>query len=175
MKRLIVFALVAMLFVSCNQKACIDTGTIISRNEIIHYSFEHILNVFQDDMVLFHSVADIILNNDGIKDTITDLNDDDYAIFLNDDKSFFTTQEWEQIQRLFRETGPYQIMRSLKFGNDAVCFVFLTNNNDNSTYRLYYFVENGGETSNHYKRNNDVIHQLDEEWWLIGPESVNPK
>ncbi|MBO4385229.1 MAG: hypothetical protein J5854_07410 [Clostridia bacterium] len=175
MKKLIVFSLLIMLFVSCSQKACIDTGTIISRNEIIRYSLEDILNVFHDERELLQSVADIILNNDGIEDTITKLNDDDFAIFLDDDREFFTDQEWDQILKLYSETGPYQIMRSLKFGNDAVCFVFLTNTNENYTYRLYYFVENGEQTAKHYRRNNDTINQLDKEWWLIGPESEAQK
>ena len=167
MKKMISLWIAFIMLTVLTQASCIDSKIMIIPNkDIQEYTSSEMISVFEKNKDLFNEVAEVVLKNDSILKEIIENSDDDEGIYTNTDKRFFTDEEWSYIQKLFETTGPYQIMRSIKFGHDLVYFVFEAEKETDGYYLFY--VPNGDEVSvNDYLRKTDTKEQIDITWWLV--------
>lgn len=168
MKKKMVSLLISLfsLFLLYNTFIFYRGRNIIQNKDIQGYSEEELLTVFHENQDLFLKTAIIIQRNNALKRKIISKNEDDWGIYSYADKQYFTEEEWAIIVELYKKTGPYMIMRSLKYGRDVVYFVFAETKQHETCW--LFFVENGdGQTIKCYNGTGEKMRRIEKEWWIF--------
>ena len=164
--RIIAISLTILFLASCQQTTCHKYEPINNSSERTLYALESLQSMYFDNTELFRNVANIIYNNDELKRVIINHNEEDWEIYTTYDCRFFEDSEWKEVQELFDKTGVYQIIRSLKYGNDIVYFIFY-DNDSSTTLDLYYNITNDEQVIMSYKGRSDEVTRVDDYWWII--------
>ena len=142
--------------------------TIIPPSSVAAYTKDELADLYWTNKEAFTRVAEIVLANDRICDIITKNYDDDYGIFAKDDQSFFSEQDWSQVEELFEIVKPYMIMLSLRDNDRVVYFDFapLKADGKDIDFALYYFKDRITMLWYKYYSWVGTLEQLDGYWYI---------
>lgn len=150
---------IILLFISCGQ----PLELIIENEQLRSYSVEELIEVYHQNQEDFQHVADIILENDAIKQIMLNSQEEVVSIYTETKSDCFTEEDWSEIEELFRLTGMNRIERSIKSGKDVIKFLY---RNSNFTTKLFYCVTTDEEDLLYHKQWTSIFQKIDEHWWV---------
>ncbi|MBQ6333362.1 MAG: hypothetical protein IJI34_11460 [Clostridia bacterium] len=148
-----------LLFISCDQ----SPELIIEDEQLQSYSVEELIEVYHQNQEDFQHVADIVLENDAIKQIMLNSQEEVVSIYTETKRDCFTEEDWSEIEELFQLTGMNRIERSIKSGKDVIKFLY---RNSNFTTKLFYCVTTDEEDLLYHKQRTSIFQKIDEYWWV---------
>lgn len=148
-----------LLFISCGQ----SLELIIEDEQLQSYSVEELIEVYHQHCDEFQRVADIVLENDAIKQIMLNSQEEVVSIYTETKRDCFTEEDWSEIEELFQLTGMNRIERSIKSGKDVIKFLY---RNSNFTTKLFYCVTTDEEDLLYHKQRTSIFQKIDEYWWV---------
>ena len=122
---LILILQLMVLFTSCGK----SFSLIIDKAQWKSYSVEELIVLYESLNVRYQDVAVIVMENNTIKQIMIDSKEEVVSIDSIMEKEYFSDEEWQKVEDLFRTTGMNRIERSIKSGKDAIIFIYRNSNN----------------------------------------------
>ena len=154
-----------VLFTSCGK----SFSLIIDKAQWKSYSVEELIVLYESLNVRYQDVAVIVMENNTIKQIMIDSKEEVVSIDSIMEKEYFSDEEWQKVEDLFRTTGMNRIERSIKSGKDAIIFIY---RNSNFTTELFYCVTTDEQDLLYHKQRTTVFQKIDDNWW-VGYSSDN--
>ena len=159
--------IVTLILIVCFVFVCISCGTkeehFINEN-IKYYSAEELEDVFLSNEEQFSEMAKIMLDNDDfyMEKEARD-GDGDARVIANQDKQYFSEEEWEKIEEFFKNIAPLDVTRYQGF---IIGFHFPMND-EGYTSTLYYFSHGTYMLEFDYHESHaDSFKEIKEKWWI---------
>lgn len=156
---LILILQLMVLFTSCGK----SFSLIIDKAQWKSYSVEELTVLYESLNVKYQDVAAIVMENNTIKQIMIDSKEEVVSIDSIMEKEYFSNEEWQKVEDLFRTTGMNRIERSIKSGKDVIIFIY---RNSNFTTELFYCVTTDEQDLLYHKQRTSVFQEIDEYWWV---------
>lgn len=170
MKRFIL-VIVTMITFFGSTIGCYHDNHIISNEQRNAYSMTELkalFGVYRNDFI---DVANIVLQNKDLEQAMIRSKEEVVSFETATVKDYFSQNEWEDIERLFYETGLFRIERNSKGAakTDTVKFLYRTSN---FTTTLYFCQTEDESDMEYFRLQTNQFEMVENNWWVGYREDV---
>ena len=149
----------------------LEDDSVVPGNPVLYHTKDELTDLYWQNKDLLNSVKNSVLSSKKFLQALIDYQEGDYDISCQDDKKYFTEEEWTDIVSVFEELHPYMIMMERK-GRPVKLYI---NFNDlkiesgSKTTELYWFPSED-ELAYHtkYSLADSVEYtQIEEGWYVV--------
>ena len=126
----------------------------------IVYTRDELIDIYWENKDELTEVAEIVLASDSLWQKIIDIDDSGFCIHDKADKQYFSEEDWEKIDVLFKKIRPYMIIRK-RGGAVFIDFAYGKKEGHEIGTSLRYF--NDEET---YMSDKTELRYLDGYWYM---------
>jgi hypothetical protein len=149
----------------------LSPSTDVIENSVEYHTKEELSELYWQNEDLLNRVKDSVLSNKKVLQALIEEQDGDTGIYLKQDEVYFSHEEWQDVETVFKTFHPIMLMMERK-GRPLIFYMpFGSIKQDNVVKRTFlYWFPNEEEREYHEEPDvfpDGVFTQLDEGWYIV--------